>query len=121
MVEDFSEGRLVGGQSEVRFYPALAALRPDNQYHVVLTAYDNHIALYVAQRTRDGFTVRAKDSPTASGAFSYRVVARSRTAWAAADAALLHVPTIPVPQGVPTLLLGRETPPTVPALKPDSR
>jgi hypothetical protein len=42
-------------------------------------------------------------TPTASGAFRYRVAARSRTAPAAADATPLHVPTFPTPRGVPTL------------------
>jgi hypothetical protein len=121
LVEGIGEGRLGGGQAEVRFDAALAALLPDDQYHVVLTEYDDHNGLYVTGRTRQGFTVRAKDSPTASGAFSYRVVARSRTARAAADTAPLHQPTIPVPQGVPTLPVGRESPTAAPAPKPDGR
>jgi hypothetical protein len=118
LVEGIGEGRLVGGQAEVRFDAALAALLPDEQYHVVLTEYDDHSGLYVTGRTRQGFTVRAKDSPTASSAFSYRVVARSRTPRAAADAAALHVPTIPVPQGVPTLPVGREMPLSTSTLVP---
>jgi hypothetical protein len=122
VVEAFGDGRLVGGQATVRFDAALVALLADDQYHVVLTEYGDHNALYVAQRTRDGFTVRAKDSPTASGTFSYCVVARTRPAQAAADptSAALHTPTIPVPQGVPTLPVGRESPPP-PARKPDAR
>jgi hypothetical protein len=121
LVEDIGEGRLVGGQAEVRFDAALAALLADDQYHVVLTEYDDHSGLYVTGRTRQGFTVRAKDSSTASGTFSYRVIARPRTARTPADAAPLHVPTIPVPQGVPTLTVGREPPPPPPAPKPDRR
>jgi hypothetical protein len=112
------EGRLVGGRATVRLEAAAVGALPEEGYLVFLTENDDHQALYVSQRTRDSFEVRAKDSPTASGAFSYRVVARSRTARAATDAAPLHVPAIPVPQGVPTLPVGRETPP---ATKPDAR
>jgi hypothetical protein len=123
VVEDFGEGRLVGGRGEVRLAAAFAALLQDEPYQVVLTEYDDHHALYVTGRTRQGFEVRAKDSPTASGTFSYRVVARPRTARATVDQAPtpLHVPTIPVPQGVPTLPVGRETPPAAPAPRPDAR
>jgi hypothetical protein len=121
LVEGIGRGQLGGGRAEVRFDAAVVSLLPDDQYDVFLTEYGDHNALYVAERTRQGFTVRAKDSPTASGAFSYRVVARSRTVRATADAAPLHQPTIPVPQGVPTLPVGRETPPIAPALKPEAR
>jgi hypothetical protein len=122
VVEDFGEGRLVGGRGEVRLDAAFAAQLQDAPYQVVLTEYDDHHALYVTGRTRQGFEVRAKDSPTASGTFSYRVVARARGAQAAGDRAPtpLHVPTIPTPQGVPTLPVGRETPQTMPAPKPDA-
>jgi hypothetical protein len=115
------EGRLVGGRAEVRLEGAAVSAVPDEGYLVFLTEYDDHHALYVTSRTRQGFEVRAKDSPTASGMFSYRVVARARVAQAAGDRAPtpLHVPTIPVPQGVPTLPVGRETPPAAP--KPDAR
>jgi hypothetical protein len=121
LVEGIGEGRLVGGQAEVRLDAALVALLPDDQYHVVLTEYDDHSGLYVTGRTRQGFTVRAKDSPTAGGTFSYRVVGRSPVARTAADAAPLHTPTIPVPQGVPTLPVGRETSPAAPVTRPDAR
>jgi hypothetical protein len=50
LIEDIGEGRLVGGQAEVRFDAALVALLPDEQYHVVLTEYDDNNGLYVTGR-----------------------------------------------------------------------
>jgi hypothetical protein len=115
------DGQLVAGQATVRFEPAFATTLADGTYRVFLTEYDDHHGLYVTDRTRQGFTVRAKDSPTASGSFSYRVVASSRTTRAVADAAPLHVPTIPVPQGVPTLPTGPTDPqPAPPPSRPPS-
>jgi hypothetical protein len=106
-------GQLTAGRAEVRLDPAFAAALTDDQYHVFLTEYGDHSGLYVSRRTRESFEVRAKDSPTAGGTFSYRVVGRPRSAQAAADRTPtpLHVPTLPTPQGVPTLPVGRETPP----------
>jgi hypothetical protein len=114
LVEGLGQGRLAGGQAAIRFDATLGSLLADDQYDVFLTEYDDHHALYVTNRTRQGFDVRAKDSPTASGTFSYRVVARARTA-RATEAPPLHVPTIPVPQGVPTLPVGREPPAAPPS------
>jgi hypothetical protein len=46
-------------------------------YHVFITEYEDDNALYVTQRTSAGFVVRAK-ARTATGTFSYRVVAKRR-------------------------------------------
>ncbi len=111
------EAHLVGGRADVRFEPAVAAALADGRYLVFLTEYDDHHALYVTRRTREGFEVRAKDSPTASGAFGYRVVVRWAAAPAAADAVPtpLHVPTIPATQGAPNLpTQGDASPSTAP-------
>ncbi len=75
-------------------------------------------ALYLTRRTAQPFEVRAKDSPTAASAFSYRIVGRRRDAEAprpAADARgpatePLHTPAIPAGQGVPTLPTVRDDP-----------
>jgi len=101
----------------VRFEPAVAAALADGRDLVFLTEYDDHHALYVTRRTRDGFEVRAKDSPTAGSAFGYRVVVR-RAATAAAEQAPtpLHVPAIPATQGAPSLTTqGETTPPATPS------
>jgi hypothetical protein len=122
------EGQLAAGRADVRLDPAFAAALSDDRYHVFLTEYDDHHGLYVTGRTRQGFEVRAKDSPTASSLFSYRVVGRPRTVRTAIDPAPtpLHVPTLPVPQGVPTLPTGPAdpqpaTPPSSPAQGPRPR
>jgi hypothetical protein len=121
LVEEIGEGRLVGGRAEVRFDAALSTLLGDDPYQVVLTQYDDHSGLYVTARTRQGFEVRAKDSPTASGSFGYRVVGRARDSQAVGDRAAtpLHVPTLPVPQGVPTLPVGPQ--PATPERGPSPR
>jgi hypothetical protein len=76
--EDFGEGRLVGGRAAVALDPDFAAVVAGMGYHVFLTEYEDHNALYVTGRTGRGFEVVAKGSPTASSAFSYRVVARRK-------------------------------------------
>jgi hypothetical protein len=121
VVEDFGDGQLTAGQAQVRLDPAFVAAVADERYRVFLTEYDDHHALYVTRRTAQGFEVRAKDSATASGTFSYRVAGRPRGVQATGERAPtpLHVPTIPVPQGVPTLPVGRETP--APTRTPDGR
>jgi hypothetical protein len=121
LIEDVGRGRLERGLATVALAPVVAAAAQSDDYDVFLTEYDDHHALYVTRRTAQSFEVRAKGSPTASGSFSYRVVARSRTARPAADAAPLHVPTIPVPQGVPTLPVGPGRSPAEPARRPDGR
>jgi hypothetical protein len=105
------QGQFATGRGEVRLDPVFAAALDDARYHVFLTEYDDHHGLYVTRRTREGFEVRAKDSPTASGTFSYRVVARPRNVAPARQPERFEVrgAPIPQPQGVPTL-------PTVPDL-----
>jgi hypothetical protein len=106
VVEDFGEGRLTAGQADVRLDAAVLALLADDQYHVFLTEYGDHNGLYVARRNREGFQVRAKDSPTANGTFSYRVVGKRRDVAAAAtrpDTFEVRPPPIPAPASAPTL------------------
>jgi hypothetical protein len=114
------DGQLAAGRAAVRLEPAFAAALADERYRVFLTEYDDHHALYVTRRTREGFEVRAKDAPTASGTFSYRVVGQPRSAPGAGDRATtpLHTPTLPVPQGVPTLPVGPAPAPALPARDP---
>jgi hypothetical protein len=99
------EGQLVGGRAEVRLEPAFAAALADDRYQVFLTEYGDNNGLYVAQRTRQSFEVRAKDSPTANGAFGYRVVARrpDATPTGRADQVEVRPSPIPVPTAVPPL------------------
>jgi hypothetical protein len=72
--EDFGFGRLVDGRAEVRLDADFAALVTDDAYHVFVTSYEDNNGLFVTGRTMTGFEVRAAVA-TASGEFSYRVVA----------------------------------------------
>ena len=76
-------------------------------YHVFITEYDDNNALYVTRRTSTGFEVRAKAS-TASGTFSYRVVAKRKDI----TSPRLEKVTIPRRERVMTPRLGKVTIPT---------
>jgi hypothetical protein len=76
--EDFGTGRFVNGQAEIQLDPDFASVVNSDLYHVFLTEYDDNNALYVTGRTSAGFGVRAKSSRTATGIFSYRVVAKRK-------------------------------------------
>jgi hypothetical protein len=131
VVEDFGEGRVERGTATIPLDPALAALVQGSAYQVFLTSHDD-VHLHVATRTPQSFEVRVTSGTgraaditagRATAGFSYRVVARRRAGPGGqrADAAPLHVPSLPVPQGVPTLPVGPQTPPAAPAPKPDAR
>ena len=74
--EDFGCGQLVDGQARIRLDPDFVSVIDPDAYHVFVTEYDDNNALYVTERSATGFVVRAKASDTASGTFSYRVVAK---------------------------------------------
>ncbi|HEY1305055.1 MAG TPA: hypothetical protein VGF24_15970 [Vicinamibacterales bacterium] len=76
--EDFGEARLDCGRADVTIDPDFAALVDLSSYHVFLTEYGNHQALYVSRRTPTGFSVEAKDENPQAGAFSWRVVAKRK-------------------------------------------
>ena len=94
--EDVGEGRLAGGQAAVSLDADFAALVDAKSYHVFLTEHDDHNALFVTGRTASGFVVKAKGSATASGTFSWRVVAKRKDA----PGARLAKQSVPTP-GVP--------------------
>jgi hypothetical protein len=75
--EDFGDGHLECGAAEVTFDQDFAAVVNMEKYHVFLTEYDDHNAVYVTERTRNGFRVQAKTG-TGEGAFSWRVVAKRK-------------------------------------------
>jgi hypothetical protein len=77
-LEDFGEGREVGGRPEVTLDPDVAAVIGDAGNHVFLAEYDDHNALDVTGGTGRGFAAVAKGEPAASGAFSCRVVAKRK-------------------------------------------
>jgi hypothetical protein len=100
-LEDFGEAQLDCGHAEVTFDPHFTAVSAMEKYHVFLTQYDDHNALYVTQRTPTGFAVQSKDG-AGSGVFSWRVVAKRRDVqperWATAD-----IPSEPQRPDVPEL------------------
>src|SRR5262249_3908156 len=50
-IEDFGAGTLVNGKADVRLDVDFAAIVEAGQYHVFLSEYDDHNALYVTQRS----------------------------------------------------------------------
>jgi hypothetical protein len=74
--EDFGKARLDCGEVAVRIDPDFAAVADLHEYHVFVTPYDDH-DLRVSEQTPTHFSVRAKD-PTASGRFSWRIVAKRK-------------------------------------------
>jgi len=75
--EDFGKGQLAGGSADVRINPDFAALVHTDDYHVFLTAHDDHDGLHVKNQRADGFTVRARGG-SGCATFSWRVVAKRR-------------------------------------------
>ena len=76
--EDFGTGYLKNGQAEIPLDAEFASIVNNDDYHVFLSEYDDNNALYVTNRTTTGFGVRSKLSATASGTFSYRIVAERK-------------------------------------------
>jgi hypothetical protein len=99
--EDFSEGQLECGRTDVTLDPNFTAVADMEKYHVFLTEYDDHNALYVTKRTPTGFSVQAKDG-SGSGAFSWRVVAKRKDIqperWSTA-----HIPPEPARPDLPPM------------------
>jgi hypothetical protein len=77
-IEDFGVGQFVNGQAQVQLDADFAAVVNSDSYHVFITEYEDHNALYVVNRTNTGFGVRSKTSNTAKGTFSYRIVAKRK-------------------------------------------
>jgi hypothetical protein len=75
--EDFGRGQLAGGTAVVRIDPNFAALVNMDDYHVFLTAHDDHDGLHVKDQRADGFSVRARGG-SGCASFSWRVVAKRR-------------------------------------------
>ncbi len=75
--EDFGFGELSNGEAQVQLDPGFSAIVEGEGYHVFITEYEGNNALYVTQRTSAGFVVRTT-AQTATGTFSYRVVAKRK-------------------------------------------
>jgi hypothetical protein len=75
--EDFGSGELTDGRAQIQLDPDFATTINTDAYHVFIAEYDDNNGLFVTNRTRTGFEVRAKTSAR-EAAFSYRVVARRK-------------------------------------------
>jgi hypothetical protein len=98
--EDFGEATLSGGVARIPLDPDFAALVQTDGYHVFVTPHDP-VQLYVSDRRRDSFEIRAVPGAggvtaetvgTVTAGVSYRVVARR------ADVPDQRLEQIPLPQ-----------------------
>jgi hypothetical protein len=110
-LEDFGVGQFVNGQAQVQLEAGFAAVVNSDSYHVFITEYEDHNALYVVNRTNTGFGVQAKTSNTAKGTFSYRIVAKRKDI----EGPRLERVTIPTSRLKPAKPQFTELPPLVPA------
>jgi hypothetical protein len=78
--EDFGEAALAKGKVHVAFDPDFARTFDLRRYHVFLTPYGETNGLYVIRRTRRGFDVVERKQGRSSVRFSWRVVAKPRSA-----------------------------------------
>jgi hypothetical protein len=106
--EDVGKAQLACGQAAITLDLDFAAVVDTDDYHVFLAQYGGHDDLSVSEQTPLGFTVQAKDA-TASGRFSWRVVAKRK------DIAAPRFETVEVPRE-PQLPNVPESHPAVPAV-----
>jgi hypothetical protein len=76
-LEDFGEGRIVGGVGHVSIDAAFGrSIDANKSYMVFLTPEGDNRGLYVTQRTASGFTVREAQGGASTLGFMYRIVAK---------------------------------------------
>jgi hypothetical protein len=98
--EDFGSGHLTNGRAQIQLDPDFATTVNTDDYHVFIAEYDDNNALFVTNRTKTGFEVRAKTS-TSVAKFSYRVVARRK------DIAPARLAKVPLPKARDETVLAR--------------
>jgi hypothetical protein len=76
--EDFGEGTIEGGRTEITLDPDFVQLVHADRYHVFLTPYGPTSGLYVEKRTAYNFVVREQQEGKSHLQFSYRVIAKRR-------------------------------------------
>jgi hypothetical protein len=79
-LEDFGEAVLVKGKAHVALDPPFAHAVDVGRFHVFITPYGETAGLYVSRRTRRGFDVAERKPGKSSLRFSWRVVARPKSA-----------------------------------------
>jgi hypothetical protein len=78
--EDFGEAVLAKGKAHVALDPAFARTVDVRRFHVFITPYGETAGLYVSRRTKRGFDVAERKPGKSSVRFSWRVVARPKSA-----------------------------------------
>lgn len=96
-IEDVGTGTLTNGKATVTFDKDFAAVVHTDSYHVFLTEYAETQGLYVSGRTDSGFTVQERNKGGASGAFSWKVMAKARSVVKSERLARYTPPTIKLP------------------------
>ena len=79
VIEDFGRGHLVNGVANVALDTDFAAVVQSDDYDAFFTPHGPLGVLYIAGQDARGFVVRSETS-SATGSFSYRVVAKRRDA-----------------------------------------
>jgi hypothetical protein len=93
--EDLGSGRLIDGVAHVAIDPDFAEVTALDHYHVFVQEYDGDHGLYVTNRTKHGFDVRARVT-SASSSFSYRIVAKRK------EFAAERFPRVSLPEARPS-------------------
>jgi hypothetical protein len=75
-IDDVGEGALRGGSAHVPLAPDFANVIDSSKPYVVLLTPEGDAALYVANRTANGFDVRQVGGGRSTVAFAYRIVAK---------------------------------------------
>ncbi len=75
-IDDVGEGALHGGAVHVPLAPDFANVIDSSKPYVVLLTPEGDAALYVANRTANGFDVRQVGGGRSTVAFAYRIVAK---------------------------------------------
>ncbi len=96
--EDFGEGTLAGGKSDVTIDPDFAAVVMTDKYLIYLTSLDAGCkGLAVAGQTAAGFTVQELNGGTSSGGFVWRLVAKRKDLGKVQRLAKFTLPNIKIP------------------------
>lgn len=97
-IEDFGKGTLTSGKAAVTLDKDFAAVVHTDDYHVFLTEYSESHGLYVSGQTAGGFTVQERGNGTASGRFSWRVVAKPKSTVKSGRLNKFTMPNLPLPK-----------------------
>jgi hypothetical protein len=78
--EDIGEASLVKGKAHIALDPSFLRVIDVNRFHVFITPYGETEGLYISRRTKRGFDVTERKQGKSSVRFSWRIVARPKSA-----------------------------------------